>query len=329
MQSGQLLLLCTGRTQESARLDVYFRVITDGIMPTTNTSPGNEWQQRVPGSAEYVLNPNNADLTTSASRYNLVNVDISNNGIITQNSPGDYRVADADDIYDTLAAGTPEDRRHILNELEGISGIPNSMVTATRDGVTWYSEGRGYTGVNSLQATTNAISADGGFFYIEVVDLDQAISFTNGQMIMFTVGAGQDLPAGINNDTTYTAFADTTDPAFNDNNAYFIKLDDVIADGTSDVITPVENDFDAVGVVLQAYHAQLNEEFILDPLDLIDSADELTAVQKEEFRDAARINFESRSGLTRVTTADNSNICLLYTSPSPRDRQKSRMPSSA
>ena len=26
---------------------------------------------------------------------------------------------------------------------------------------------------------------------------------------------------------------------------------------------------------------------------------------------------------------DNSNDCLLYTSPSPRDRQKSRMPSSA
>ena len=25
----------------------------------------------------------------------------------------------------------------------------------------------------------------------------------------------------------------------------------------------------------------------------------------------------------------NDNICLLYTSPSPRDRQKSRMPSSA
>ena len=27
--------------------------------------------------------------------------------------------------------------------------------------------------------------------------------------------------------------------------------------------------------------------------------------------------------------ANNNNLCLLYTSPSPRDRQKSRMPSSA
>ena len=30
-----------------------------------------------------------------------------------------------------------------------------------------------------------------------------------------------------------------------------------------------------------------------------------------------------------VKTAVNSKACLLYTSPSPRDRQKSRMPSSA
>ena len=32
---------------------------------------------------------------------------------------------------------------------------------------------------------------------------------------------------------------------------------------------------------------------------------------------------------TRETPVAFSNICLLYTSPSPRDRQKSRMPSSA
>ena len=29
------------------------------------------------------------------------------------------------------------------------------------------------------------------------------------------------------------------------------------------------------------------------------------------------------------TTKDGVSVCLLYTSPSPRDRQKSRMPSSA
>ena len=36
------------------------------------------------------------------------------------------------------------------------------------------------------------------------------------------------------------------------------------------------------------------------------------------FSDGSKINF-----------GFNENICLLYTSPSPRDRQKSRMPSSA
>ena len=30
-----------------------------------------------------------------------------------------------------------------------------------------------------------------------------------------------------------------------------------------------------------------------------------------------------------VVSADKAQACLLYTSPSPRDRQKSRMPSSA
>ena len=34
-------------------------------------------------------------------------------------------------------------------------------------------------------------------------------------------------------------------------------------------------------------------------------------------------------GRSVVLAFDNSNACLLYTSPSPRDRQKSRMPSSA
>ena len=33
--------------------------------------------------------------------------------------------------------------------------------------------------------------------------------------------------------------------------------------------------------------------------------------------------------LTLKSSPDGASICLLYTSPSPRDRQKSRMPSSA
>ena len=35
------------------------------------------------------------------------------------------------------------------------------------------------------------------------------------------------------------------------------------------------------------------------------------------------------SGVLRMLARDHPGACLLYTSPSPRDRQKSRMPSSA
>ena len=36
-----------------------------------------------------------------------------------------------------------------------------------------------------------------------------------------------------------------------------------------------------------------------------------------------------QQGLRELGYVEGKNVCLLYTSPSPRDRQKSRMPSSA
>ena len=300
--SGQWLLLCTGVTQESSRLDVYFRVITDGILPAS-TNVGDEWQRRVPGSSEYVLNTTNADVTTSASRYNLVRADIANNGIVTQDSAGDYRIADTSDVYDSIAVGTDEDRRHILNELSGINGIPNSAVTATRDGVTWYSEGRGETGADSVASgTDHTIGTLSGLFYIEVIATDDDVpAFTPGQMIMFTIGAGDDLPAGISENTTYTAVVERGGFPIFEGTAHLYFLEDTIADGTSDVIVPDGTIANAAeNVVLQAYHAQLNEEFILDPLDTIDSVDAMTADQKTELRDAARINFRNRFDFVQI-----------------------------
>ena len=48
------------------------------------------------------------------------------------------------------------------------------------------------------------------------------------------------------------------------------------------------------------------------------------------FEDENGISLSDVSKLdTMVTVVDAVNFCLLYTSPSPRDRQKSRMPSSA
>ena len=54
--------------------------------------------------------------------------------------------------------------------------------------------------------------------------------------------------------------------------------------------------------------------------------------QTKEFRsrDWASRSVDERFTIELVPTPSYSrNICLLYTSPSPRDRQKSRMPSSA
>ena len=43
----------------------------------------------------------------------------------------------------------------------------------------------------------------------------------------------------------------------------------------------------------------------------------------------AHISGKMRMNFIRILPGDKVTICLLYTSPSPRDRQKSRMPSSA
>ena len=60
-------------------------------------------------------------------------------------------------------------------------------------------------------------------------------------------------------------------------------------------------------------------------LDLSDGKKELDHEQKTLFRS------EKISGISRVIcfSPNHAKTCLLYTSPSPRDRQKSRMPSSA
>ena len=52
------------------------------------------------------------------------------------------------------------------------------------------------------------------------------------------------------------------------------------------------------------------------------------AVDDSEGQDAAKSMVGMVSWVV-LTTGDWQMICLLYTSPSPRDRQKSRMPSSA
>ena len=55
--------------------------------------------------------------------------------------------------------------------------------------------------------------------------------------------------------------------------------------------------------------------------DLVDDCPDLYAMAYEIAQDIL-----TRHHITDITP---DNVCLLYTSPSPRDRQKSRMPSSA
>ena len=69
----------------------------------------------------------------------------------------------------------------------------------------------------------------------------------------------------------------------------------------------------------------------LDDLDLDRRVDELTVVAEKAVKRAvghvgelAHDNRERVAGLL-----DKAGSCLLYTSPSPRDRTRSRMPSSA
>ena len=150
-------------------------------------------------------------------------------------------------------------------------------MTATRDGATWYSSGRGYRGATAVEAdpfSTFGIVSNN--FFMAVSAPDEDLSLVAGQMVVLTIGAATGLPTGISPNRTYTATVMGISGA-----AEFpiITLDDVIENGTSDVIVPdVSSHASATDVTLRAYHAQ---------------------------------------------------FCLLYTSPSPRDRQKSRMPSSA
>ena len=63
----------------------------------------------------------------------------------------------------------------------------------------------------------------------------------------------------------------------------------------------------------------------------IDELNESVGTSTKSIKDSAanQRNINSIDKQTRELEFDYKDTCLLYTSPSPRDRQKSRMPSSA
>ena len=79
----------------------------------------------------------------------------------------------------------------------------------------------------------------------------------------------------------------------------------------------------------------LDETSLLKPQRIIDGKKPAWFTQRlAEFRDKFQIAYRRmKTSFNSATTKKMSKIqyksCLLYTSPSPRDRQKSRMPSSA
>ena len=112
------------------------------------------------------------------------------------------------------------------------------------------------------------------------------------------------------------------------------------------------NDLPGLEAEIQSQHRQLAKELGgTDKLDaLLEDGGRATTVDDELNEDTKRQLYLLRMKLQRRSTLQASgvtvtrdvlreavrrdietlfNICLLYTSPSPRDRQKSRMPSSA
>ena len=76
-----------------------------------------------------------------------------------------------------------------------------------------------------------------------------------------------------------------------------------------------------------------NRHGVEDEFDLVlvnrDNVFVLEIKYKAHPRDLARLLEKKRSNFNTLLPQHKDHTCLLYTSPSPRDRQKSRMPSSA
>ena len=66
-----------------------------------------------------------------------------------------------------------------------------------------------------------------------------------------------------------------------------------------------------------------------DPLMIQEALEDWVITKCEDWRDYYESNYENKFEEYYRLWRGQWDPCLLYTSPSPRDRQKSRMPSSA
>ena len=82
-----------------------------------------------------------------------------------------------------------------------------------------------------------------------------------------------------------------------------------------------------IGMIFQEPMTALNPVKTVG--DQISETIELHSGKNKKSADTETLNILERVGLSPATEVIKRYPCLLYTSPSPRDRQKSRMPSSA
>ena len=106
--------------------------------------------------------------------------------------------------------------------------------------------------------------------------------------------------------------------------------------GTSNALTGVLSAYlDSIPVLIisgneSSFHCENPSGLRAYGVQGFDSVAVLTPVTKNSVRITTGTDVEILiSEAIRIATSDRMGPCLLYTSPSPRDRQKSRMPSSA
>ena len=106
-----------------------------------------------------------------------------------------------------------------------------------------------------------------------------------------------------------------------DNSTLFLAEDRLAHDDITDLV----NTFAGEGAVRAGYQYSSSGELIPDPSSLNGNGLVANSVALYRERSVQQIMSDTRFNFA----TDNNNICLLYTSPSPRDGATSRMPSSA
>ena len=258
----------------------------------------------VEGPEDYTISISNAASTTGGEvllgAATLVTTTITDNDTATWSITGDAVVAEgADAKYIVNLAGTLQAGETVTIDLNignvtAIGADYGNFVTAVNDAIA------AYTGPGTLafDGTALTFTSDGspmGDLCIEVEAIDDTLVEGNEDFQVSIANPGSSTGSDVVAASTTIVTTTITD---NDTATWSIVGDTVVAEGA-----------DAKYVVNLAGALQAGETATID------------------------LNIGNVSAIAadygNFVTAVNDAICLLYTSPSPRDRTRSRMPSSA